>query len=176
MRASAPTGTGKFPNDPCRGCFHNYNTVIPHLQVSPRYAIIILLLDRKEELYGSPKSTRKLRLTPWLHSGQRGLCYRHRQRLALPHSHRPVRRRHLCAVLPALFGAHGSAGPDDGAGRGPCGPRRGAQRLQGTGARGQQVAYPRLVLHGGLCAADDVLHHRLRLDGRLLLPLPDRQL
>lgn len=41
---------------------------------------------------------------------------------------------------------------------------------------GQQVAYPRLVLHGGLCAADDVLHHRLRLDGRLLLPLPDRQL
>ena len=43
-------------------------------------------------------------------------------------------------------------------------------------SRGQQVAYPRLVLHGGLCAADDVLHHRLRLDGRLLLPLPDRQL
>ena len=32
------------------------------------------------------------------------------------------------------------------------------------------------ALEPGLCAADDVLHHRLRLDGRLLLPLPDRQL
>ena len=43
--------------------------------------------------------------------------------------------------------------------------RGAAQRLQGAGAKRQQVAYPRLVLHGGLCAADDVLHHRLRLDG-----------
>ena len=58
MRASAPTGTGKFPIDPRRGCCHNYNTVILHLQVSPRYAIIILLLDRKEELYG-PQNQRE---------------------------------------------------------------------------------------------------------------------
>lgn len=49
------------------------------------------------------------------------------------------------------------------------------QRLQGAGTTGQQVAHPRLVLHGGLYTADDVLHHRLRLDARLLLPLPDRQ-
>ena len=33
---------------------------------------------------------------------------------------------------------------------GRAGRERGAQCLQGTGARGQQVAYPRLVLHGGL--------------------------
>ena len=34
---------------------------------------------------------------------------------------------------------------------------------------GPEVAHPRLVLHAGLLPAYDVLHHRHRLDGGLLL-------
>ena len=39
-----------------------------------------------------------------------------------------------------------------------------------------QVAHPRLVLSGGLLSADDVLHHRHRLDGELLRQIPHRRL
>ena len=167
MQAAAPTPHG--------GCCTNYNTVIPRLQVSLYYAIIIVLCERKEEYYGTRKTAGRLRLTPWLHPCQRGLCHRHRQRLALPHRHRPVRRRYLCLPLPDFPGADGPAGSDHGTGRRPRRARCRPQRLQGAGTTGQQVAHPRLVLHGGLYTADDVLHHRLRLDARLLLPLPDRQ-
>ena len=36
-----------------------------------------------------------------------------------------------------------------------------------TGGKGQQMAYPRLVLSGRLLSADDVLHHGFGLDAQL---------
>ena len=40
---------------------------------------------------------------------------------------------------------------------------------------GSEVAHPRLVLPDRLLPADDVLYHRHRLDGELLLQIPYRQ-
>lgn len=38
-----------------------------------------------------------------------------------------------------------------------------------------EMAHPRLVLPARLLPADDVLHHRLRLDGQLLRQVPHRR-
>ena len=65
-------------------------------------------------------------------------------------------------------GDHGPARADHGAGRGPGQPEERRPGLQGPGKARQQVAYPRLVRHLRLLHADDVLHHRLRLDAGLL--------
>ena len=76
---------------------------------------------------------------------------------------------YLRSVLSHLPCHHGHSGADDGAGRGPREPEERRSGIQDAGkAGGQQVAYPRLVLHAGLLPADDVLHHRYRLDGGLL--------
>ena len=41
--------------------------------------------------------------------------------------------------------------------------------IQGTRKARQQMAYPRLVCHGWMLSADDVLHNRIRLDAFLFL-------
>ena len=126
-----------------------------------------------KELY---HETRELPIPPRLPAGERRLRHRHRQRLALPLRRRPERRRPVRSVLSALPADHGRAGADDGAGRGPRQPQERGAGLSGAGKTGQQVAHPRLVLRRRLLPADDVLHHRRRLDARLLCQVPHRLL
>ena len=47
--------------------------------------------------------------------------------------------------------------------------------LQDAGKARPEMAHPRLVLPDRLLPADDVLHHRLRLDGQLLRQVPHRR-
>ena len=119
--------------------------------------------------------TRIFWLAAGLYPGQRGLRHRHWQRVALPHPVRRERRRRVRAVLPAVFDRHGHPDFDDGAG---CGPRRARQRgrsVPRAGAQGFQVALARLGLPGRVLPADDVLHHRQRLDDGLLLQIHHRR-
>ncbi len=79
--------------------------------------------------------------------GQCRLRHRHRQCLALPLYHRPVRRRILCAVLSHLSGHHGHPRYDDGAGRGPRQPQK-----RRTGLPDPRKAGPaKWHIHGWFC-------------------------
>ena len=120
--------------------------------------------------------SRKFPIPAGIHSGKRRLRHRHRQCVEIPLRHRCQRRRRIRVVLHHLPGHHGGSHSDHGAGGGPCQPQERRAGLQGPGAQGQPLAYPRLAVRHRLLPADDVLHHRLRLDAGLLLQIRHRHL
>ena len=120
--------------------------------------------------------SRKLPVPVGIHSGERRLRHRHRQRVEIPLRHRCQRRRRVRAVLHHFPHHHGRAHPDHGAGGGPGQPQERRGGLPGPGAQGQPLACPWVAVHHRLLPADDVLHHRLRLDAGLLLQIRRRHL
>ena len=73
------------------------------------------------------------------------------------------------ALLPDLSGNHGTTCFDNGIRSRTCEPQECGAWIQGTRKARQQMAYPRLVCHGWMLSADDVLHNRIRLDAFLFL-------
>ena len=113
--------------------------------------------------------TRKTQIKTWVYPAFRRLCHRHRKRMEIPLHGRPGRRRRVRAVLSAVPGHLGPAHHEHGVCSGPRQPQESGARLSGTGKAGPEMAHPRLLYPHWLLLADDVLHHRGRLDDALLL-------
>ena len=90
--------------------------------------------------------------------------------MEVPVDGRSVRRRRVRRVLCAVPAHPRSADHDDGICHRPCEPEKSGAGVSGAREAGQQVAHPRLSGDDRQLPADDVLHHRVRLDAVLLLP------
>ena len=114
-------------------------------------------------------AARIFQIPPWFSACIGRMRHRYWKCVAFSICCRGKRRRSFCALLPDLSGNYGAPGFNNGVCSRTCEPQECGAWIQGTRKARQQMAYPRLVCHGWMLSADDVLHNRIRLDAFLFL-------
>ena len=165
MSGSGPTVFGLFTNPKAAQEAYEELRYGESAELAKQVYLTNFYNQKEEKNHG----TRKTQIKTWVYPAFRRLCHRHRKRMEIPLHGRPGRRRRVRAVLSAVPGHLGPAHHEHGVCSGPRQPQESGARLSGTGKAGPEMAHPRLLCPHWLLLADDVLHHRGRLDDALLL-------